>query len=316
MLNNKSLKNWLIAVGVLVLLIVVVDLLQSKRNKSSFRTKIVEIDTAKVSDIEFYKNGKVADAINLVKKGKNWRVKQRDGDYPAEKNAIKNMISQILRIKPERLAAKSKDKWANYNVVDSSAIHLFVKEGSKTTLDLLVGRFSAEKSNNPYSQRPDMYTYVRVNGESETYLVAGFLSIAFDVEISHYRDKKITKFKSSDVKKLIFSYPDSSFTVENQNNKWIVSGSPADSAKTVKYILAIDDLFSSYFAKKERVDKASKEAKYKLRIEGNNMKPIEIKAFPVDSMLLIHSSINLESHFLGDKMNLQKKIFVGKESFK
>lgn len=314
MLSKKALKNWLIALGVLLVLIVVVEVLQS-RKKSSFRTQIVEIDTAKVSLIEFYKNGKVENAIDLTKKNGKWQVAHKDLEVAADPKEVKNLMTQILQIRPERLAAKSKDKWAKYNVVDSSAIHLLVKEGNKKTLDLLIGRFSAEKSSNPYSQRPDMYTYVRVNGEDETYLVEGFLSLTFDTDVSRFRNKKLCDLKRNDIKKMIFTYPDSSFTLENLNNKWMIDGVQADSASVAGYLSDISYLSSSNFASKERIEKAEKEPKYKLRIEGNNFKPVELKAFAVDSILLVRSSENPDGVFLGDKAGLSNKIFVSKNKF-
>ena len=314
MLSKKALKNWLITLGVLVVVVFAVKYLKSSK-KSSFRTKIVEIDTAKVSLIEIYQGKKIAEAMDLVKKDNSWFVKQNKEQYSANPKSIKNLINQIQQIRPERLAAKSKDKWAKYNVEDSSAIHLIVKEGNKTTLDLLVGRFSAEKSNNPYSQRPDMYTYVRVNGENETYLVAGFLSMTLNTDVSRYRNTTLTNLNPKEVKKLIFSYPDSSFTVENLNNKWVLNGNAADSAKTTSYISDISRLMSSSFASKDRIQKAQKQELFKLRIEGNNFNPVELKAFPVDSTMLIRSTSNKDGVFLGDKYDLKNKIFVGKQKF-
>jgi len=314
MLSKKALKNWLITLGVLVIVIFAVKYLKSSK-KSSFRTKIVEIDTTKVSLIEIYQGKKIADAMDLLKKEDKWYVKQNNEQYSANKKSIKNLISEILQIRPERLAAKSKDKWKKYNVEDSSAIHLLIKEDNKTTLDLLVGRFSAEKSNNPYSQRPDMYTYVRVNGENETYLVSGFLSMALSTEVSRYRNTLLTNLKPTDIKKLIFSYPDSSFTVENLNDKWVLNGNAADSTKTASYISDISRLMSSSFASKKRIQNAQKQELFKLRIEGNNFTPVELKAFPVDSTMLIRSTSNKDGVFLGDKSDLKNKIFVGKQKF-
>ena len=118
-----------------------------------------------------------------------------------------------------------------------------------------------------------------------------------------------------DITKLDFTYPDSSFVMQKDNNSWSINGEALDSSKVATYLNSLSSLYGSEF-----VDDAVVPGplKFSLRIEGKNFQPVELKAYSADvaNQYIITSSMNVEGKFSGLKGDLTKRIFVGKDNFK
>jgi hypothetical protein len=314
MFDKFTLKHWLILFVVLLALVVLYKVVPSQKGRSSFKTDIVQIDAAKVTQIAYYKGSDAQKTIELNKENNQWTIKNATLTTSGDKSTILNLLTQIEAIKPLRLAAKSEDQWAKYDVTDSAGTHLTIKEGNKTVLNIIVGRFTAEKSSNPYSQQPDIYTYVRLVNEKEVYVIEGFLSMAFSEDISMFRNKSVTNLKPNDITSVELNAGENSFRATKQGNDWKINNLAIDSTKMAHYLMNIANVRSSSFAQQN--DIKSNDAAWKLKIEGNNFKAIELSAFPADSTMqtVIRSSENPDNLFNGNAYGLNNKFYIIKDS--
>jgi len=98
-----------------------------------------------------------------------------------------------------------------------------------------------------------------------------------------------------------------SFTKEA--DKWFLNGQPADSAKTVQYLNKLSRVTSNNFI--DEVVPLSNTPTHFAKIEGNNILPVEIKAFPADTVnkYVVTSSLLPDSKFSGEKGKLLEKVF-------
>ncbi|MFC2086231.1 DUF4340 domain-containing protein [Bacteroidota bacterium] len=312
-----NLKNLAIIFVALLAVVVIIRLYESKKGERSFRKDIVNFDVANVSDISIIpKSG--AEQVNLSKKSAGWIVKNGETSYNADETMVENMMNDLLKLIPKRVAATTKEKWSDFEVTDSLATRVIFKDGNKTLADIFIGKFSYQQPKNQYQQQGTMTSYVRLADEKIVYAVDGFLSMTYNRDINSFRNKYIIKAKKTDLNKITFNYPDSSYTMLKENNKWMINGLLADSTSVDKYLSSIATTSNQDFVDNVEIGTLGP-AQYSVLIEGDNFNPIDVKSYnnllDTANNVLITSTYNRGTVFSGTKSDLMEKIFVGKSKF-
>ena len=307
MFSSKSNKKLGAIFGILLAIVLLMFITDGGRNERTFREVLVDIDTSNVSEIII--TSKTNAEVKLYKDSDLWKVRLSDEkSVSVPESKIKNMLNQLIALKPKRLAARSESKWGEFQV-DTAGTRVVVKEDGSEALNLIIGRFS-------FQQPRTMNTYVRLSNDVDVYEVDGFLQPTFNQDANSYRDGRILggKTEFEKWKNLEFEYQaDSSFQLVKLNDKWRTIKNQVDSAKTVQYLRQISNLSSSNFIDSVDVAMFNNPA-YLLKIEQEEGEPIEIKAFVEDQNYLIQSSANTEAYFDGSQNDLWKKIFIGEKS--
>jgi len=291
-------------------------------SERSFKNKLADFDNSNVTTLII--ESSKGDKVKIVNENDIWKVISDGKSYLADETAIINNLNILNNLKVKRVAATDKSKWAEYQVVDTMAVRLIVEENNDEALNLLIGKFSykqpdnAQQQQNPNQrQQPIITSFVRLDDDDIVYAVDGFLKMNFNADVDSYRYKKLTDLNKDDIEKLDYSSTmKKPFSLSKQDGKWFLNGIQADSTKTVKYLNSIAKLTSSSFV----YDVSENElpsAAYTLKIEGNNFNPIELKAFPADSVYqyLISSTNVDDALFSGSASKLFDKVFVGVEKF-
>ena len=304
----RKLNNQTLAVIFVVLLIIAVVIIffDTGKNERTFRDVLVDIDTSAVTEIHIISKANDYKPVRLFKKDNKWLVELNNGKDAAVTNQkIQQTFTELLSVVPKRLAARGKDKWAEFQV-DSSGTRVQVMEGDSKTLDLVIGRFN-------YQQQPrSISTYVRLANDNDVYEVDGFLSLTFNQNANAFRDGSVLKADYNTWKQLVFDYPaDSSFTLTKTNNKWYIDQQPTDSAKTTTYLRTLANLSRNNFADTVKVE--GETPNYKLSISNANLEFTEIDAYVDPEHTVIVSSQNPDTKF--DGKTFFKNIFVSKNSF-
>lgn len=321
MYRKLNVKTLAVIMAILIAAVIAVYLSDSKKGERSFRAKMIDADTSRITSIVIYPKADMENAIELEKKSGEWRVISGNNTYTADEAMIKNMLTVLAGLKPQRLAATDKSHWGEYDVTDSSATRVKLYTGKKLATCLYVGRFSYQppKNQNPYNygQQGTMSTFVRLADEKSVYSVEGFLGMTFGRSVNDFRNKVVIRCSKDDLSRLSFTYPaDSSFTLVKEGNQWTADGLVCDSASVATYLNTLSMLTSSDFVDDQ--SPLNPTADLSLNIEGNNFAtPIMVKAFKSDTInrYLISSSLNKGAYFSGKGNNLANKIFVGKSSF-
>ena len=317
MLKNISSIKLIGILGALVLVYFGVKFFSGNSRSKSFKAEIVEIDTAKVTKVVINAKG---ESLELIKENNAWKVSIGDGKFvDAQTSNVQSTLGSLLTIKPARVAAKNQDKWKEYQV-DSAGTRVQVFEGSKSTLDLIIGRFGFDQQAMQQQQqqqqmmggqgRPQFYSYVRLEGENEVYVADNFMGMSVNSDASGYRNNKILSLTADDISKIQFNYPaDSGFVLSKIDSAWSIFGTQPDSAATATYLSNIRYLNNSKF-----VDDVPASAlvspTVSMGISQNGKPDIMVKAFqhPLHKWI-VNSSENPLSYFADEE--LVKKLFVG-----
>lgn len=306
MTNKLSNKTLGIAFALLAIIAAILFLFDSGKNERSFKANLVDIDTAAVTKLVITPKTKDKPDIEIYQEDGAWRVKlSEDKSAPVPNDKFKGLLTQLLEVKPKRLAAHSRSRWGEYQV-DSSGTRVQVFEGSSKTLDLTIGKFN-------FQQQPrSMTTFVRLTNEIDVFEVDGFLDVTFNREINSFRNDRILKGTYTDFKNIKYEFA-SGITddLKKEGNTWFFNGLVTDSAKTVDVLRKISNLRGS-----EYLDGYSPaegvEPDVKITVTDNADLETVVNVFPRDTSYVINSSINPESFFDGSKLDLYKKLVINK----
>ncbi len=304
-MSNKTLVILLVVLAVAAIIIYFPS---GDKTERTFKTELVEIDTSAVTEIIIAPKSMNGDSFKIYKESDQWKVTLADGKIAiVPKEKADRLIDQIRTITPKRLAARSKTKWAEFEV-DSSATRVIVKEGGSTTLDILIGKFL-------FQQPRSVSTYVRLSDDNDVYLVDGFLSMSFNQAADTYRDNVVIKGDPNKWDQLVFNYPaDSSFQMSKVDGKWMSNNTALDSAKTEKYLSQLSRMTNSNYI--DDFNPESTSPNYEHIIKNIDGTIAAVKGYQVDSLIVINSSMNKESYFDASKNNFMQKLFVGLSSLK
>lgn len=312
------MKRISIILGVLLVLLLAVKLKDRKQGDRSFKEYVIQVDTAKVDFIRIHMKPD-GDLLELKKEGVTWMMDVDGKKVQADRGTAYDILAQVAKLKPKQVVATSKSKWKQYEVGDSLGSRVELLSGKKNLADFVIGKFSysqPQQTQNPYMQQGQnviMTSYVRNYKENNVYAVDGYLSMLFNRQKQSFRDDAVLVDDPANWTKLVYTYPDSSFTLLKQNEKWMVDGMLADSAAVVKYFSQIRMLSDPSFDD-ESVINDNQKATYSVRIEGNNLKSIEIQGIENNLGEIIYtSSQNKGNRFKSDK--IKTALFVGRDRF-
>lgn len=314
-LNTKTLIILLLILGGIYLVTKLTE-----KEERTFKTELVAIDTSKVSKIVVIPKLGGGDQVSLTKTGENWTLESAGKTYKPDLPTIKNILAELKRMRTVRVAAINESKWAEQQVTDSTATRIQLYDGKDVIADLYLGKFSYTQAQNPQNPggQPQtvMYTHIRPVDENTVYVVEGFIKMTVQSKVDHYRAKTLVAVEPNDITKVSFNYPgQDNFTLSLENNKWMIDGQPADSNKTTLYLRKYKGMTSSAFLSEE--DQMRPTPSHMITIEGNNILPIELKAFPADTVnrFGIRSNMVPDAIYNGGKNKLFEKIFVGRDEF-
>jgi len=253
--------------------------------------------------------------VKLTRVGSKWEVQGGGESFSADNMAVSAMLNDFARIKPERVAATTKEKWEHYEVNDSLGNRVKVFQGDEMTADFVVGKFSYQQLKNQYERQGKMTSYVRLFDETEVYATEGFLNMTFNRSTNDLRNKTVINSDENSWTRLTFNYPaDSSFVLIKENNNWMINGLLADSNEVKSYLGSIARLNSQNVLE---TNVPSGQPELTLSIEGNNISPIRIDAYQADTInkYIIESTANPATPFSGTGSDLATKLFVSPSRF-
>ncbi len=302
----KSLTNYklILLLGGLIAIYFIVDYTGGKGRSKSYRSTLVEIDTAKVSAMEIEKQGKLL-RITRTSSGSEWQLELENGKQVAGKQSnVKNSLLNLMSIKPSRLASKDSGKWKDYQV-DSAGTRVKVFHGDDKVLDIILGRFGVK------DQR-SYHTFVRLEEDNEVYTVDNFMGISFSTDAASYREQTFYRMKKDSIYTIRFAYPDSAFTLTKSGASWLIDGQhPTDSTKTAEFINNL-----SFTTSKGFVDDVENfgQPSFNVTLSANGEDDLVLSAFNVSGRnTILSSSLNPTAYF--EDQALTDKFLKGKSYF-
>ncbi len=314
----KKLNSKILIILILVLGGVLLISEFSGKKERSFASELIAVDTAQVTTLEIDFPKESANVL-LKRNGTIWQVESNGKKYLADQQMIKRLLSAYVLMKPDRVAATSSDKWDDFEVSDSTAVAVTIKEDEKILGKVYYGKlaFSQPAGNQQMmrQQQPDVKTFVRVDGDKHVYAVEGFLKSSYQADINSYRNKRLLQLNQAEISSIRFE-GSRNFNLQKQENVWMIGDLAVDSAFMVTYLRNLSRQNNSSFVDQTMV--SGKPFTDKITISGSNFNPVELSAWAVSDTLIghvIHSSQNTDGYFNGAKNELYKKLFPIREEF-
>ncbi len=309
--NNIRLLYILAGLAVLLILTIVVKV---PKDRATLKYMLVDFDSTDVSKILLYPKGGDGNVIEFSRKNDKWEVKQGNIAAATQKGTVSSVLTEVLKLKPVRLAATNKSKWKEFELTDSLATRVkFQDKKGKNLADVMIGKISFKQASNPYGgyggNNIQGTSYVRLAGEKEVFAVDGFLSFTFNRKFDEWRDKSFIKFNKNDATKISFTFPaDSSFTIIKNDSVWYAGNILADSLNTINYLNSICMLNGQNF--KDGFKPISNPI-YQIQIEGNNLLNFYIKCYKGEGVdeYILNSGLYPEIYYTSNRKGLFDQLF-------
>lgn len=283
-----------------------------KRNRS-FKTDLIQIDTASITTINLYPKSDEQKEITLSKENGMWVATQGTVTTKANQSAIKALIGNLGLIKTKRIAAKKQEKWKDYEVEETSGSRVKVFAGSQLLEDFIVGRFSFNQ------QTRSGLSFVRLTNEDEVYAVDGFLSMTMSQGFDSYRVKEFIKLNTGDITSLTLTNNDGTVRQFSAiNGQWTKEGNPIDSTTMATYLTGIQNTFGGNFVDGLEEGTLSSQLFKTLTIAGNNLvSSISVNCYRDinrEKPYLMRSSQNKDAVFESGEDGIYEKVFTKLET--
>lgn len=302
--NNKILLLVFIILGAVLVLTEFFH-----KTDKNLKTDLADFNIEEVSKIKLYPQNQDKE-ITVSKKGDHkWNVTNGEKTYQSDVQIVTNYLKELQKLKAQRLAAKSKDKWSKFNVTDSAATRIKLLDANdESLLNIFIGKLSYKQAQNPYGRNNVQgISYVRLAHEKEVYAVDGFLPMSLNKKFNDWRNKTLTKIKKDDIKQIYFIYPDSSYSIEYKDSIWTIDNTRINDKKVESFLTSLQNKNGYTFN-----DGFKNESKpvYQLKLTGDNIENIEISCYAIDGdQFVIHSNQNTEAYFESGKEGLVNQLF-------
>jgi hypothetical protein len=313
-------KRLIILLAGLIAIMLFTTIIRNPKENATLKSRIIEFDTSDVSKIILYPKLSKNNPVEFNRINSKWAVQQGTITSATQKGAVQNILSEVVNIKPQSLAAMSKSKWEEFELSDSLATRVkFLNKSGKIIGDLMVGKFTYKQGNEQsggYGGNNIQGTsFVRLYNEKEVYGVDGFISFYFSGSFNDWRDKTLASFNPADVINVTFTYPaDSSYKLIKKDLKWYVDNQPADSTKITNFLNELrslngQDINDSF--------KPVLNPTYQLLVEGNNLLSLNVKCYENSNQdeYILNSSLNPEIYFSCKRNGIFEKLFKPRNFF-
>lgn len=310
-INNKVLVIGLVA---LVAIFVLSRVFRSPKLEGNLRKELVSIDTAKVSEFRIARSQ--SNAIRISKEAGKWYVHDANKKFAADRDVVKSVITTVSTLRAQRMVSRKEDKWESYQV-DDKGMTVLVYYGKDVETEFKVGKtgFNQSAGNSQFGggQNFQPFTYVRMSGENEVYIVDGFLESTFNRPVNEWRDRRFLRVSQDLVRRIAFNYPDSSFVVEKKDSVWTVGSRQVEEASVKPYLRTLSSKNIEAF-----VDDAppSGSPDFSIQISGEKDELAKVEAWKTESRWVLRSSLQPDVYFEGTEPNGVADVFVGQARFK
>lgn len=294
--NNKILFILLV---LLACAFVLTRVFRSPARESNLDTDALAIDTSGIDKIVLYPMADARHEIKLTKDADGWKVSREEKTTLANEDRIETLLAKLAALKPERIVTRKEDKWADYQVSDTTGTEVAVFAGNNERAKLKLGKQSAG------------VTYVRKAAEDEVYAVTGSVGSAFNLKFDDWRDPSFLQLNKDEITRIAFTYPaDSGFVLSRNGGAWMIDNVPADSAKTDSYLNKLKSKRITKFA-----DDFAAGSQPDVTIEIEAGKPVVVKGWHISpEKWILTSDLQPGVYFSDEGNRVAKDIFPGKES--
>ena len=294
-MNTSKLFIFLVIIS---LVFVIIKFTKNPDRSNSYDEVLVDFDSQLVDKIKIENEN---EQVILEKISGQWKVKVGQKQHEAVKSTVEAFLQTIQTIKPSRLASRSVERWADYNV-DDTGTRVIISGDKDVFLNIILGRFAFE------GQRT-YYSFVRLVDDNDTYVADNFMKMSLVSQRDDFRNNRVANFRNDSLTAIDFIYPDSAFSLTKKENYWFKNNVEVDSIKFKKYHDDVQFIMSKSFASSDSTSVPSHEVIFHF----SNRSEIKITGSLEQGGWLIRSSENKDEAWKDPV--LMEKIFISNKYF-
>ena len=294
-MNTSKLFIFLVIIS---LVFVIIKFTKNPDRSNSYNEVLVDFDSQLVDKIKIENEN---EQVILEKISGQWKVKVGQKQHEALKSTVEAFLQTIQTIKPSRLASRSVERWADYNV-DDKGTRVIISGDKDVFLDIILGRFAFE------GQRT-YYSFVRLVDDNDTYVADNFTKMSLVSQRDDFRNNRVSNFRNDSLTAIDFIYPDSAFSLIKKETYWFKNNVEVDSIKFKKYHDDVQFIMSKSFASSDSRSVPSHEVIFHF----SNRSEIKITGSLEQGGWLIRSSENKDEAWKDPV--LLEKIFISNKYF-
>lgn len=300
-MNNK----FLFAIFGLLLAFYFASQMFSNKKERSFKTELIQVDTSAVNKIVLNTKADQHETVTLEKTGNGWQIAKGGKSTTATASAVQALLGQLVDVKAKRVAAKSEEKWGEYEVDEANGNRIQVFAGDQLLSNFVVGRFSFNQTSRTAT------SFLRLKEAPDVYAIDGFLSMSFGQGFNAYRLKDLAKVRQEDIVGISFQDGQS---LQKGPSGWVSgTGAALDSSKVATYLTGISNSAGQEFVDDFNASQIAPEQTQRMTITGNNLiQPIVLTAYQradAENPYVIHSSLNPDAYFASKADGIYAKLF-------
>ena len=315
--NNKRLLYLLAGLTVILILTILIKI---PKEKATFRSSIVDLDTSAVIKIILNNRISAGNTVEFNRNNDHWTVRQGKIVSAIDEGAVQNIFSEVLNIKPQSLAAINQSRWKEFDLTDSLATRIkFLNSKGKILADIMIGKLDFKQPDKPdggfSGNNIKMTSYVRLYSEKEVYAFDGLIPFSFNIKFDDWRDKTFVRYNKSEISNISYLYPaDSSYKLIRKDSLWYSGSLKADSLKVGNYLNSITLMRGEEF--KDDFTPVSNPV-YQMLVQATNSVGFSIKCYAGSSLgeYIFNSSLYPEVYFIDRKSILFNQLFKPQSYF-
>ncbi|MEM9824361.1 MAG: DUF4340 domain-containing protein [Bacteroidota bacterium] len=300
-MNNK----YLFAIFGALLALYFASQLFSTKKERSFKAELVQVDTSAVDKIVLQTKADQYATVTLEKVEDNWRATKGNKSVTAMSPAVQALLGQLVMVKAKRIAAKTEEKWGEYEVDEANGNRIQVFAGDRSLCNFVIGRFSFDQNTRTAT------SFLRLQDAPDVYAIDGFLSMSFGQGFNAYRLRDLVKLRAEDITNISFG---DGQALQKGPDGWLSGeGTALDSTEVANYLSGMSNITGSNFIDDFDASGIAPENIQQMTIKANNaLQAIVISAYKREDAELpyvIHSSINPDAYFTSKAEDLYAKLF-------
>jgi hypothetical protein len=191
----KLKKEYLLPIGIIVVLLVFL-LIGGGKNKMSYRVpKLESLSTDDINRIEIVKG---EDVFILSAKDDKWTILPQE--FPAEPDKISNILETIGNLTLTELASEKKD-YLRYELDEENKIGVKAYKDDEILREFDIGKVSATYR----------HTFVTIGEDTRVYHARDSFRSNFDFDLNDLRDKSVMSFDKNEITQVKIAYEDSTY---------------------------------------------------------------------------------------------------------
>lgn len=188
MLDRINPRIMLACIVLLAVLVLAGSHKRRKTEEGNFDTHPTQvIDTADVTKVVIWPQVIMGTTNTLTRTENGWTLTREELDYPADQEAVNDMLKALGSIRASRVVSHNPDDWNGYGLGPDVGTRVKVFAGDEQLLDFRLGGLSMFDKDNSDSTMNARFgfdprfidTYMRIEGNATVYMADGFFSHNF-----------------------------------------------------------------------------------------------------------------------------------------